>query len=111
MSIKEILSTPDIEYYAPVNLCTGKYIADYRNSNIIYENNGYSAEKIIQFAGGDNEKTGISVMKIDIDFTKRISPEILDFIHKFKSVGARLFISFSSAWELLFTSNILTDIS
>lgn len=111
MSIKEILSTPDIEYYAPVNLCTGKYIADYGNSNIIYENNGYSAEKIIQFAGKDNEKTGISVMKIDIDFTKRISPEILNFIHKFKSVGARLFISFSSAWELLFTSNILTDIS
>lgn len=111
MSIKEILSAPDIGFYAPVNLCTGKYVADYGNSNIINENQGYSAEKIIQFAGGDNEKTGISVMKIDIDFTKRISPEILDFINKFKSVGARLFISFSSAWELLFTSNILTDIS
>ena len=105
MNIKEILSTPDVEYYESINLCTGKRVTDYGNSNII------NSEKIIQFAGQDGEKTGISVMKTDIDFTKRISPEILDFMHKFKSVGARLFISFSSAWELLFTSNILTDIT
>lgn len=111
MNIKEILSAPDVGYYEPINLCTGKYVADYGNSNVIYENQGYSAEKIIEFAGRDSEKTGISVMKTDIDFTKRISPDILDFINRFKSTGARLFISFSSAWELLFTSNILTDIS